>query len=470
MLEKNVRKPHLQAGLLIFLCFLLTATGWLIWNYHVLEYMTAESSNIFTMVLGYLFQAAGIGIFAFVLRYRPRLAGSVFYISAGLHMAFMIPALICTDVTAVIATGILMELFCGIIAGYYLYYLSVKVSKNHRARVFGFGYGLSTLMSWLLRLADGGKLYFSEKILFVCAVMTAYVMYLASRNPAFSGCGYTEISDCTEETEDRSISEKHLCIGVLVFLMGLAINCGFSFCPLVAGETVNVEFTRLVYAASLIIAGIVTDRDRMSGAIFALTTLVFPFIILSLRGTVTVSMVFWMLSYAAFGFYSVYRIVLFADTDIVYLSGFGLLVGRISDAAGEAVCLALNDRLILYVGITAALCVAAIFAFFRVYQILYIQIPEPRISPEEKFLTFSVNHDFSSREREIFRLILEDKTNCEIADSLCISENTVKFHVRNLLKKTACKNRKDLVAAFIASEPDKKRAAEVWHPVSGIKT
>ena len=47
-------------------------------------------------------------------------------------------------------------------------------------------------------------------------------------------------------------------------------------------------------------------------------------------------------------------------------------------------------------------------------------------------------------------LILDGKTNGEIADQLFISENTVKFHVKNILQKTGCRNRNDLVAAYIS--------------------
>ena len=67
---------------------------------------------------------------------------------------------------------------------------------------------------------------------------------------------------------------------------------------------------------------------------------------------------------------------------------------------------------------------------------------------EDGFFQFSARYELSPREREIFRLILSEKTNGEIADKLFISENTVKFHVRNILKKTGCKNRNELVMAY----------------------
>ena len=44
---------------------------------------------------------------------------------------------------------------------------------------------------------------------------------------------------------------------------------------------------------------------------------------------------------------------------------------------------------------------------------------------------------------------LKEKTNSEIANALSISENTVKFHVKNILQKTGCKNRNSLVFMYV---------------------
>jgi FixJ family two-component response regulator len=43
---------------------------------------------------------------------------------------------------------------------------------------------------------------------------------------------------------------------------------------------------------------------------------------------------------------------------------------------------------------------------------------------------------------------VEGSSNKDIAAKLFISENTVKFHIRNLLKKTGCANRSGLISLF----------------------
>lgn len=65
-----------------------------------------------------------------------------------------------------------------------------------------------------------------------------------------------------------------------------------------------------------------------------------------------------------------------------------------------------------------------------------------RLEPDEKSV-------LSDREKEIARLISEGVSNKEIADKLFISENTVKVHVKNILKKLELRNRQQL-AAFTA--------------------
>jgi two-component system, NarL family, nitrate/nitrite response regulator NarL len=51
----------------------------------------------------------------------------------------------------------------------------------------------------------------------------------------------------------------------------------------------------------------------------------------------------------------------------------------------------------------------------------------------------------SPREREVFGLILEGRTNKEIAARLSISESTAKFHVSAILKKCGARSRLDVV-------------------------
>lgn len=50
----------------------------------------------------------------------------------------------------------------------------------------------------------------------------------------------------------------------------------------------------------------------------------------------------------------------------------------------------------------------------------------------------------SKQEQRVMELILEDKTNKEIADALFVSVSTVKTHINNLYKKLNISSREEL--------------------------
>jgi DNA-binding CsgD family transcriptional regulator len=54
----------------------------------------------------------------------------------------------------------------------------------------------------------------------------------------------------------------------------------------------------------------------------------------------------------------------------------------------------------------------------------------------------------SPREVEVFILTVQGKQSKVIADVLCVHEKTVKFHLTNIYKKTATKNRGELISGW----------------------
>ena len=61
--------------------------------------------------------------------------------------------------------------------------------------------------------------------------------------------------------------------------------------------------------------------------------------------------------------------------------------------------------------------------------------------PLQGLAIFSKKYDLTQRESEILSLMAEGLTDDEIADKCCISRNTVRFHVSNILKKTGAAGR-----------------------------
>ncbi|NCB32350.1 MAG: hypothetical protein EOM64_00470 [Erysipelotrichia bacterium] len=104
-----------------------------------------------------------------------------------------------------------------------------------------------------------------------------------------------------------------LIAAVIILLSGVK---GLGFCfPLSqsVGGTISLEFSRAFYAAGLISAGLIGDRNRKYVAVCCLAALVFPFISFVLKDVPAAASVLWILGYVFFGFFSVYRISVFCD-------------------------------------------------------------------------------------------------------------------------------------------------------------
>ncbi|WP_368652251.1 LuxR C-terminal-related transcriptional regulator [Ornithinibacillus sp. 4-3] len=59
------------------------------------------------------------------------------------------------------------------------------------------------------------------------------------------------------------------------------------------------------------------------------------------------------------------------------------------------------------------------------------------------------NNVLTKREREVFELLVQDKTTKEIAAELFISEKTVRNHVSNTIQKLGVKGRSQAVVELL---------------------
>ena len=445
-MTSKLRQPIVKSTLTIFLCFLLTSTGHLSWMYHMMTMAEAELSSQVATAAGYAAQAAGIGVFALLIRYSKITPRVICVASLILYAVCLVPSVLSKNFVWTVVFGLMMSVICGIIAGYYLYDLTKGVGERGRAISFGIGYGVSTIASWLFSLIDHGSVYYGNGVMILCMILTALA--------ALSVFLRTEEAPLTAADQKAKPKLGKLlilsCMVVLVF--SLVNNIGFSFSAAQVQGGLRPEFSRVFYAVGLVSAGFVTDRSRKYGAVCALAALVIPFIVLALRGEPVSSTIFWGLGYLAFGFYSVYRVILFSDLasgrGLLYLSGMGLLIGRIGDALGSEISILLSKFEAVMVIMAAFLFVIAVFLFIRLFQMLYVSAAARQKSEQEIFAEFAARHDLSGREREVLRLLLQEKTNKEISEQISVSESTVKFHIHNLLSKTGCKSRMDLKNSY----------------------
>ena len=443
---------YLRTMLIIFLCFSLTSAGYLAWLDRLLLYVSEEMADILTMDVAYLLQAAGILLFSLLIRRFPRLAGKEFGSSMVLlFMALVIPSVTATNTIILIISGLVMNFVCGIVAAVYLYRLVSDVESGRRGIVWGIGYAAASICSWIYTVIMGDKSYQPNVILVTCvifAILAVVVFFMPDR---------VEPGDRTITIPNSgTVSKKAIILAaIVVVLINLTDSTGFAFPASDMSGGLSLEAVRLMYAAGLIIAGLVNDRNRKFGAFITVTALIIPFVILALQGINSSAYVFWCLSYLAAGFFAIYRITLFADiateSGLLYIGVFGLMFGRVGEALGSAVNHVVGGNALVLIILTVVMYMAIILLFYRLYQLFYNPEAEAVRHEQARLYQFARQYDLSSREVEVLRLLSSGGTTAELAEQLFISESTVKFHIHNLIQKTGTKNRSELVNLFMAS-------------------
>ena len=466
------KKRALRCFALISFSFFLTSSGYLSWLYHLMPLVSGRQTDLLSMSAGYAAQAAGILLFSILIRRKANLIGrSLYALVIILFFICLIPSVLSAGAAGTIVFGLLLNLCCGLIAGYYLYALSLCADASHRGRIYGYGYAVSALMTWALSLAGGGSFIRSSWALLLYAPSAALCAWLGklpgAENMDEKNEGAAMVSGSTENASGAGRGVKQsspadagrldrravILTAFTLFLICLVKNLGFGFPSADVHSGISIELSRLVYAAGLICAGLLNDRSRRYGAVCTLAALVTPFLMLTLARESVPHIILWNIDYLTFGFFSVYRVLLFTDLadrqKLPCLAGAGLMIGRLGDASGNLLNQLLGVHTAALILTASSLFALTAFLFVRMYQDLYLPSAAQEKTEREIFEHFAVRHDLSVREKEVLRYLLDGCTNAEIAQKLFVSESTVKFHVHNLLQKTGCSGRAQLRTRYL---------------------
>lgn len=444
---KTLNQRCLFVAALIGLGFLWSGTAYMIQVYRLLNFLNEGTVNLLVCGLYYVAQAAGVGVVALLFAKRPAIAsGRALPLCTSIAMvACSGTAVFSPSMGIVVAAGALLNLMIGMLSALYLTRLSTDIPQQRRGIVFGVAYALGSIGTWLVSLPMGGRFLWNSESFFAIAALAALSLLLVGRLSPLSG------QDRGTGLVRAGLSKNLLWLAAaVVFLIWLKNTLGFSFPLKSAAGSVYIEFTRVFYAIGLIVAGVVSDKNRRWGAICCLAALAFPFAALALGDSMAGETTMWMLAYLFLGFWSAHRILLFSDISAQKgrpaLAVIGLLVGRLGEAAGTfGASLFTGTPLIVVAGIIFALVVAL---FFPLYQMLYATVTSPEEKEQHRFAEYVARFGFSAREQEIFALMIRGMSNAEIAATLYITESTVKFHVGNIFKKTGLTSRSELITDY----------------------
>lgn len=450
---KTDKRFFLYCSSIIALCFLWTSCGYLSWLYRLLEYTTPDKADLLSEVVGYIFQAMGILTVSLLVKKNNENANSKkhFIIVIVLDAIFIALSFTSKSLVSALIFGYIMNFLHGAVAAYYLFMLATKLEWNMRALSFGLGYGIASIASWLISKIGTGNFLTTNYVLIIYAVLVISTILLIQHSKAATDQNNKNVNGATKQV----LQPSTIAIAIIaILILTTARGIGFYFPTADLSSGISLEFSRAFYAVGLILAGIVCDRKRTYGAIFSVTALICPFIMLALSDEVGSSIFFWILGHILFGFLNVYRVVIFSDIatsykNLLWLAAFGLCFGRIGDACGSFIGISLATNKIALVIFTAIIFVIAAVLFFMLYNGLYVNTSTVDDNEDDKLFNFIKTYDISTRETDVLKLVISGLSNSEISANLYISENTVKFHIKNILKKTDCANQKEMLMLYM---------------------
>ncbi len=474
---KNINIVAIFAGSFIALSFLFNGSAFLS-LYHILGQIS-EIRNIsyISVVVAYLVQCLGMALYAALVKKVPALTNRPAF-SCGILILEMLSVSLCmmtSEPGQAIVCDLILNFFIGMNSGDYLTSLSKYVPHGIRGTVFGTATGIGSVGSWLITLMGPDDFFISRRVLIVYAAIFIVNVAVVCLSAYFRGVKNEEKEKRSENLQDKAPVLKIsvlVLLAVIITLYG-AVQEMSAYFPL--GDEVNYsntkEFARAFYAITLVAAGIINDLKRQLGGIICTVLLVMPFVFLALKGYYSNAFVILIISYLVIGFYSVFRAISFADYASEYASyGFiavgGLFFGRFGEAVGFGTSTFFENNVLALVLVNVFLYIVTI-VLFACHQ--YLMGPKGLINgavaakPENEgeengtspLESFSAYYGLSAREAEVLTEILAGKSNNEISEALFISGNTVKFHMKNILKKTGCTNRTELIGVFNNSVKDK---------------
>ena len=470
-MKKLKENPTLLYILIIAACFFYTGSAYMSQMYLLTDYYSDEAVDIITSALNYGLQALGMLLFMLGMKKLPSLfrKKQPFIAILATGTPFMAGMLLIKNGLAMCILGSVFNLFIGIYFGYYLTMLAAFVDEKRLGFAYGISYAVATVGTYAISLIGDSSFLVSETVVvlyIIFALLTIALLMYSEDIPveAEDKKSFDNESKSVEANpinEENEVNPKNLFptlkwLIIIVFLMAFVSSAGSGlYLALPASSDVNFTLTRAFYAIGLIVTGIIIDRSRQLGGLLTLASLTYPLIATSLLSNGENGTLALCISYMFLGFFAVYRVVAFADLGkknkaFLPAAGLGLMIARFVDV--------IITILLFYVDMsqnTKLISTALIYSLTLVLFILFLLkehsgfkheiASEPALSKEALLARFSEKYGLTAREQEILSCIDAGKNDSEIAEQFFISKSTVRFHISNLMKKTGCTSRVEVV-------------------------
>lgn len=389
-------------------------------------------------ISGYILQAIGIVLYSRLFALYPKKINNKYTsITIIIIYLLLITVFQITDnITLILAISFIFNFLSGVIFQMYLIYFTSYVPNKYRGTCFGIAYAIGSLFTTFITLVDNGKFIESPYMAIIYSLMATIACILILQE-----------KDAIVLTKEKLSSSSKTYLKVLIIsIIGFTVIMGLGDSIYNFGSwTSDVDFriVRVFYGVGLVIAGIINDHFKRLGAILAFASLSYYLISVFLLKTVLSPLIIMSLSYAFMGFASVYRFTAFADIadehpQFIPYSGLGLAISRVIEALVTIflfiVPLTLTQHIIITFVLYTPIIVLAFISDGLKFQ-------KNQLNEENKLTKFAEKYNLTSRELEIYTLLLVDASDEEISSKLFISKPTVRFHISNILKKTKTNSR-----------------------------
>lgn len=435
--------------------------------YLMYDFFSSETISAVSTGWAYLAQGVGLVLFMFLYKTRSRLSACRGF-QVGLFLTevpVIILSILVHDGVLLMFMIIILNIIIGLHTGFTFTLATAHVPSSHLGLCYGLAYAVGAFGTWLISVINGGIMT-SYRIIFVdCVLISLIVVFILMYKDAFiiEREGEPDGTDVASQKPELSLDTAKgrkililLCVVIAIMApissIGTNNNLYVEYCL-----KLDLLAQRSFYAVGLIAAGLIFDKNRLTGGICTIVSLIYPIVLIMIyRESGLVTLVIG-LSYVILGFFAVYRAASFmtlaSESRKQQLAPLGLAISRLCEAVAVLAIIETGCNELVSVIIVSVLFIPLVILFFLMVKEQYTPSDTPaeapkELSAEERRAAFAGMYGLTRREEEIAMFLSEGRSNGEIAETLQLSENTVRFHVSNILKKTGMKDRNEVSRAY----------------------